>query len=165
MVGRSGLDELVLGATSKLVEVDRNRPDCDFLRAAGMDPSLPREKLDGHSGHTSTTHVGHTWTLSLGPTSVLRLCRIARGGGFPNRGELVPPCERHCAVLSVDQTNQAGRRESGCPIWGQLCRLSRTYRSLLARIQNDPTRAMRKQFSRAQRFWHRTSSPEALDRC
>src|SRR5215470_1667689 len=118
--GRSRLDGLVLGVPSNLVEVDRSRHDCNCLRASGVDPPLPREELDGYGGHTSTTHVGHAWSLSLGPASFLRLCRIARGGGFSDRGELVPLCDRGRAVLSFHYPNANRRRESGCPLWGQL---------------------------------------------
>src|SRR5438132_13464107 len=78
------------------------------------------KKLDGYGGHTSTAHLGHTWPLSLGPASVLRLCRVARGGGFPDCGELVRLCDRRRAVLSVYQPNAKRRRASGCPLWGQL---------------------------------------------
>src|SRR5439155_19910214 len=69
------LDGLVLGVPSNLVEVDRSRHDCNCLRVTAVDLTLPREELDGYGGYTSTAHLGHTWPLSLGPASVLRLCR------------------------------------------------------------------------------------------
>src|SRR6516162_3438376 len=118
--GRSMLDGLVLGVPSNLVEVDRSRHDRNCLRVAGVDLTLPREELDGYGGHTSTAHVGHAWPVSLGPASVLRLCRVARRGGFPDCGELVPLCDRRRAAFSVHYPNANRRRESGCPLWGQL---------------------------------------------
>src|SRR5438093_1257594 len=117
---RSRLDGLVLGVPSNLVEVDRSRHDCNCLRVTAVDLTLPREELDGYGGYTSTAHLGHTWPLSLGPASVLRLCRVARRGGFADCGELVPICDRRRAVLSVHHPNANRRRESGCPLWGQL---------------------------------------------
>lgn len=62
---------MVLSSPSILAEVDRSRTDCDCLWAAGMEPSLHREELDGYRCDASTAQVGHAWTLSLGPTSVL----------------------------------------------------------------------------------------------
>src|SRR5439155_757305 len=117
MGDRSRLDGLVLSLASKLVEMDRSRCDCYCLRAAGVDLALPREELDRYSRHTTRAHLGHTRSLSLGPASLLRLRRIARCGGFPDGGKLVPLCDRRRAVLSVHHPNADRRRESACSLW------------------------------------------------
>jgi hypothetical protein len=67
--------------------------------------------------HTTRAHLGHTRSLSLGPASLLRLRRIARCGGFPDGGKLVPICDRRRAVLSVHHPNADRRRESACSLW------------------------------------------------
>jgi hypothetical protein len=67
--------------------------------------------------YTTRAHLGHTRSLSLGPASLLRLRRIARCGGFPDGGKLVPLCDRRRAVLSVHHPNADRRRESACSLW------------------------------------------------
>lgn len=85
---------------------------------------------------TVVTRQQHTLVLhgplSLGPASVLRLRRVAHGGGFSNRGELVPPVDGRISLCSPRHPNAHRRREAVGPLWRGLSSVHEADRALFA---------------------------------